>query len=887
MGGNDTITTGTGRDTILGGAGNDTITSNRGVGGDPTVDSSDIVLGDHGFVDSVLRDGQATDLDRIWSTDTDLGGNDLIRTGEGDDVVVAGVGNDTVDAGNGLNVVIGDSGRITSAVQDTARRGALPMTLGRVETVDPTLGGSDTILTGSGSDIVLGGAAGDTISTDTNAAVDATDIVLGDHGYLDFVADLDATDIDAIVSTDVDLGGNDVICTGTGSVSANMAASCGGSLPGDGADVVFGGAGDDTVFAGTGHNIVLGDNGSLTAYDAVTARWGTLPMSPQTLVTLASAADGNDVVTTLSGVDVVLGGNGDDFARLGAGTDTFVGDRAEVTWAVPTTNNPSGTLQVVKVQVIDNTVGGADLAYGEADDDLLVGGTRDDDLDGGSGRDLVIGDNAVLDRTTRYGVYTSPRFRTLLTPGGAIYSTALATAGTAQVDGTSRLDPRGNAVWADYVLTLVDHAVGTDPLRYGGDYLAGGAEDDLLFGQLGNDTIQGDGNIDNGAYANRGSNGLLTINVGTGTMLASDGDDYIEGGGGNDVVFGDVGQDDIIGGSSDLFGLTTSKALRPDGTDLLFGGAGTSADRNNQSTGHGTDSDTIVGDNGRILRLVGATGAFLGFTYDVAYTPSSTVTNGDPVRLLPRAVTLLDYTPGGPDREPTLFPSMNQNLAATYGAMTVDICGADEIHGEAGDDIIYAGGGNDVVYGDAGDDDIIGGWGNDWISGGTGQDGVLGDDGRIFTSRNGLAEPLNGVDRLDASTAICDARPATRPRRSTSTGALNKTVDLTPFDAEPAHHGELQRRPAVPSALRRRHHLRRPRQRLPARRLRRRRDLRRRGAGRVRTRRHATGAPGRHRPAPTGPRRSTRATLLAASSGEPRRRVLRSTTSTTRAARSR
>ena len=135
---------------------------------------------------------------------------------------------------------------------------------------------------------------------------------------------------------------------------------------------------------------------------------------------------------------------------------------------------------------------------------MLIGGTRDDDLDGGSGRDLVIGDNAVLDRTNRYGVYTSPRFRTLLTPTGAIYSTALATAGTAQVDGAPRLDPRGNAVWADYLLTLVDHAVGTDPLRYGGDYLAGGSEDDLIFGQLGNDTIQGDGNIDNGAYANRG-----------------------------------------------------------------------------------------------------------------------------------------------------------------------------------------------------------------------------------------------------------------------------------------------------------------------------------------------------------------------------------------------
>ena len=53
-----------------------------------------------------------------------------------------------------------------------------------------------------------------------------------------------------------------------------------------------------------------------------------------------------------------------------------------------------------------------------------------------------------------------------------------------------------------------------------------------------------------------------------------DGDDYIEGNGGNDLIFGNLGQDDIIGGSSNLFSLTTP-AQRPDGTDLIFGGAGT------------------------------------------------------------------------------------------------------------------------------------------------------------------------------------------------------------------------------------------------------------------------------------------------------------------------
>ena len=32
-----------------------------------------------------------------------------------------------------------------------------------------------------------------------------------------------------------------------------------------------------------------------------------------------------------------------------------------------------------------------------------------------------------------------------------------------------------------------------------------------------------------------------------------DGDDYIEGNGGNDTIFGGLGQDDIVGDSSDLY----------------------------------------------------------------------------------------------------------------------------------------------------------------------------------------------------------------------------------------------------------------------------------------------------------------------------------------------
>ena len=109
---------------------------------------------------------------------------------------------------------------------------------------------------------------------------------------------------------------------------------------------------------------------------------------------------------------------------------------------------------------------------------------------------------------------------------------------------------------------------------FGNDYLAGSQGHDLLFGQMGDDVIQGDGGIEaafagtSHAGASRspdGCTGVAGTNlscdyVGDLDIVASfeattDGEDYIEGGGGDDIVFGGLGQDDIVGGSSDFFGL--------------------------------------------------------------------------------------------------------------------------------------------------------------------------------------------------------------------------------------------------------------------------------------------------------------------------------------------
>ena len=68
--------------------------------------------------------------------------------------------------------------------------------VGLVVTMDPTIGGDDTLSSGSGRDVLLGGAGGDSISTSRDAT-DAADIVLGDHGFADWVLrDGDPTDLD-------------------------------------------------------------------------------------------------------------------------------------------------------------------------------------------------------------------------------------------------------------------------------------------------------------------------------------------------------------------------------------------------------------------------------------------------------------------------------------------------------------------------------------------------------------------------------------------------------------------------------------------------------------------------------------------------------------------
>ena len=101
VGGIDELRLGDGRDIALGGPMGDVILA----GGDD--DAQDIVLGDHGYADFELVEvelepGGATEIQsklvEVTTTDTDLGGKDVITTGFGPDVAIGGAERDVVAA---------------------------------------------------------------------------------------------------------------------------------------------------------------------------------------------------------------------------------------------------------------------------------------------------------------------------------------------------------------------------------------------------------------------------------------------------------------------------------------------------------------------------------------------------------------------------------------------------------------------------------------------------------------------------------------------------------------------------------------------------------------------------------------------------------------------
>jgi len=868
-GGIDTITGNAAADVILGGVAGDTL---YGDAASPvnSLDGDDVILGDNGKLDFAADRNlllgltgtlDLTTLDLIESFTDGLGGVDTISGNAGADTAMGGTAGDTIYGDNATadggatdknDLLLGDNGYVwlVSPVLDGSINGADRILVlggavalvrstdepakGPNPSVSSDTGGIDTISGNAGGDIILGGVQGDTlygdcmvVTTATNS-LDGRDIILGDNGALEW---LSTGRLDEITGIEV-AAQNDDLVNGFATRDANLDTldlvtteqpTNGGrdTIYGDNArDVIFGGTDADTLYGDTGsetdglqsvngNDLMFGDHGRLYPQFSRYMVNGTLVTSNDIYARNFFAIDVGDTaggegdrMWGEEGADIMLGQQGDDRMWGGSGDDDMIGG-----------HNVAGGYDELSITTIAASLNPAISVPGIS--------TVNDLMDGGTGNDSMAGDNAII---WRRGDDLSPRFRALT--AASIYTTTANTI-TANVGGTWQSDP-ADAVGRD--IQLLDHsdAVQTTPLgRFGNDVMAGGADSDVMFGQLGNDLMQGDGylqiggNTDGATTTQRidvtdsaapSTAGFLFFKVPEAT---TDGDDYLEGNGGSDLMYGGLGQDDMIGGSSALFGLT-DETMRPDTSDTIFGGAGIAIARNDigattfglasedatthvittSADGHARDADFIMGDNANVYRLVtggpsypvpaNPADAFLTFDYD----------NYGTLKIIPRAMQQLDYTLGGGDYAGDGY---NADGQATPTGKPADNGAADLIHGESGDDFIFGMTGSDVIFGEGQDDDIVGGYGNDWISGGTGQDGVLGDDGLIYTSRNSTTgEPLNNVAGLLAS----DPRPKYADGNVLDeviktpgelqyaviniSGQLKKTVDLVPLSYDPA-----------------------------------------------------------------------------------------------------
>ena len=318
----------------------------------------------------------------------------------------------------------------------------------------------------------------------------------------------------------------------------------------------------------------------------------------------APGSGGADTIRGGADDDAIFGQQGDDNLSGDAGDDTIEGNAGQDTIA-------GGADQ-------DDLTGGGSALDGVLDDDRswTVGneGLADsnDTIDGGGGADVILGDNGrILRAIEGDGTYTT--LADLFGAQNPTYDDIV----NRTVQMTNGIDPDGS-FGADHVLGGDGHdelygqldttrtTVGGNVIA--GDELSGGADDDVIVGDLGVvNTVLEDGSRQTAIAADGPflsaeihTAGTLTRQVtlymqhdgdhvddGDGsdaTQFGAEGDDLLNGDGGADVVHGGPGADIVNGGAG------TDVVFGGDGQDALWGGP----DDDELFGGHDEDSIDVM-----------------------------------------------------------------------------------------------------------------------------------------------------------------------------------------------------------------------------------------------------------------------------------------------------
>lgn len=709
-------------------------------------------------------------------------GDDQIATGGGNDIVFAGAGTNTVDTGSGDDEIIIDptlggtttivdvSGNDTLVIYDRPGLddgGLVQDGAGNITWTSARTGSTTTFSAGSIENMRWESAPGEPNPSSTTLSISTASGTISADGV--WVAGTNSADtINMSEATSVTTGFN-AVSGGGGDDTITMNFS--------NFQYGRGGAGADTMTAlGSGRAELRGDAGNDT-------------LTGSTIGDFLFGGDDNDSL---------IGGAGDDSINGGAGTDTVVlsGALADYSISISGTTvtlvNGSETDTVEDVenfQFSDQTVAFANLNPSVATRTITF-------LQGADAGSLA--DNTFLDPTAVFSTDGSGTQLSLTKTnvtdfgGQTVVGTLTGTGFTFDAND----DPTGGTVTGSsysvggtVVMTTTELNVSLVQLgtalqnAQNGDFAAlqaiynnvpvnviGSSGDDTRSGNDANDTFTGNGGADD--FEGRGGND---------TMVGGEGNDTLRGNEGNDSLVGGAGRDNLEGGS---------------GNDTLDA-SGDASDAASQSFGDivspGEGNDTIIGHEQAYTTTNhgGVDLIYEGLSSAVTVTFSGTQGSGTATATgKSDTFTFVDHVEGS-DFADTFTGSAGGSGANNDRESWVGEAGNDTINGNGGTDMVqyYLEGGQrgvfvdldagtaldtygdldtlvdiewaqgtsrgDVLGGDAGDNFLNGREGSDFIDMGAGNDWVLGGSGSdLFLYSGGhdvIADFELGVDEIDLS----------------------------------------------------------------------------------------------------------------------------------------
>jgi Ca2+-binding RTX toxin-like protein len=753
LGGHDRIESMGGDDLVCGDAGRDDIQAGTG---DDRLDGGD----DRDFL---RGEGGA---DEIFAR----GGDDSLYGEQGADRLIGGPGNNNLDGGDGEDRLEGAEGEDYLSGGD----------------------GPDTVLAGPGPDTLFGGLSNDRFSGGGD----------DDRMYAEGVRPTDE-DPDLDDGDDRYEGGPGVDLVNYASTAQAVHVSLArGTAEGNGSDRLaevedlvgtsydddLEGDGDDNRFAGGAGDDRLDGAGGIDAVDFSGSR-------RKVVVNLAGRAATGDGEDELLQIENVIGSPSNDFIIGDEQANRLHGGR-------------SGRDTLRGLAGNDVLIGGLDEVDRAGnplfiEEDVLIGGPGDDELDGAFGED-----------TADFG-------------SSAVGVTADLSAGHATGEGDDRLRGIEDLAGSGYSDQLIGSTEANEiDGRAGNDTLGGLDGDDVFVGGTGDDTFHGGAGRDAIDFGR--SRTPITADLGGGTVTGEGTDtlaevedlygstkpdaltgddsanylngrtsaDTIVGGGGNDVIVGLKGEDDLDGGDADdmiydgehddsVVGGSGDDYVRTGiGDDDFDGGEGMdtleffdssrgmTVDLNSGTTSTFGDqgSDTVAG----IENILGTieTDEFYGDeqeNYFVGFGGVDEFLGGAGDDLL-EPMGGADIADGEDGADTTVFDAaprpvivdLASAFATGYGSDTLlsleNVIGSrwpDIFRGSDDPNVMWGGLAGDILEGTAGDDRLDGGEGFDTLDGGAGTDACMNGESELdCEGAGGIGEAQAAHDRFVAFRAL-------------------------------------------------------------------------------------------------------------------------------------